>query len=285
MLEEVNTAGEAVNKLAELFEDSTSTPRLDARILVAFVLNETTMKVFSYPEIPLDDVKLKNLKSFVKRRLNHEPVSKIIGKKGFWTLDFEVTSDTLDPRPDSETLIEAVLDKITDKSANLRLLDLGTGTGCLLLSLLSELPNAKGVGIDISLKTVEVARKNAVNLGFSNRCEIKQCDWKDFNTDKPFDILISNPPYIPKTDILNLEREVSEFDPMLALDGGNDGLDAYRSIASFARDVVFAKGFLALEIGIGQTLDVTKIFTAAGFTTYKVQKDIANIDRCILFDL
>lgn len=285
MLEKINTAGEAVNKLAELFKNVTSTPRLDARMLVAHIFNETTGKIFSYPEIPLDDEKNEILASLVKRRLNHEPVSKIIGKKGFWTLDFQVTSDTLDPRPDSETLVEAVLNKITDKSATLRILDLGTGTGCLLLALLSELPNAKGVGIDISSKAIEIARKNASNLGFSDRCEMKQCDWKDFKTDESFDILISNPPYIPKADILNLEQEVSKFDPILALDGGNNGLDAYRTIAELSHNFVSNKGFLALEIGIGQTLDVAKIFNATGFTTYKIQKDIANIDRCIIFDL
>ena len=168
------------------------------------------------------------LNSFITRRLAGEPVAKIVGKKGFWKDDFIVSKDVLDPRPDSETLIEAVLEKFPNKDKTLRFLDLGTGSGCLLLSLLGEYKNAMGVGIDISEKALAIANQNKGD----KRAEFIQHDMRSHLSDLGlFDIMISNPPYIPTAEIQTLQKDVKDYDPLLALDGGADGLDFYRALS------------------------------------------------------
>ena len=172
-----------------------TTPDLDARVLLEQVLQKEKTFILLHPDYDLTEPQQRQYEGYLKRRLNREPVSKILGEKEFWSLSFKTTKDTLDPRPDSETLIEAVIESFQDKSAPYKLLDLGTGTGCLLLALLTEYQNASGVAVDVSHKALEIAKKNAKTLGVENRVTFLQSNWCD-NLKGKFDIIVSNPPYI-----------------------------------------------------------------------------------------
>ena len=215
------------------------------------------------------------LNSFISRRLKGEPVAKIIGKKGFWKNDFIVSKDVLDPRPDSETLIEAVLEKFSDKNAVLRFLDLGTGSGCLLLSLLGEYPNATGVGIDISDKALAIANKN----NGDKKAEFIKYDMRqDLTKLGHFDIIISNPPYIPTKEIQTLEVDVKDYDPLLALDGGLDGLDFYRFLSKqHVAPCIF------IEIGKDQEKEIIPLFEQEGWHFNQSWKDLGGITRVLSF--
>ena len=216
------------------------------------------------------------LNSFISRRLAGEPVAKIIGKKGFWKDDFFVSKDVLDPRPDSETLIEAVLEKFPDKNQTLRILDLGTGSGCLLLSLLGEYKDATGVGIDISEKALAIAKQNKGNKAAEFiRRDMRQ-DLSDLGQ---FDIMISNPPYIPTAEIQTLERDVKDYDPLLALDGGADGLDFYRALAK-----QHLAPALFIEIGKDQEQQIIPLFEQQGWQFVQSWKDLGGITRVLEFD-
>ena len=215
------------------------------------------------------------LESFIERRLKGEPVAKIIGKKGFWKDDFIVTQDVLDPRPDSETLIEAVLSKFPNKEETLRFLDLGTGSGCLLLSLLGEYKSATGIGIDISEKTIEIAKQNT----HTERVQFILRDMKkDLSDLRKFDIMVSNPPYIPTTEIQNLEADVKNYDPILALDGGKDGLDFYRALTKQR-----LAPHLFIEIGKGQEQQIRPLFEQEGWQFIQSWKDLGGITRVLYF--
>lgn len=215
------------------------------------------------------------LNAFIQRRLAGEPVAKIIGKKGFWKDEFIVSKDVLDPRPDSETLIEAVLGKFPDKNQTLRILDLGTGSGCLLLSLLGEYKNATGVGIDISEKPLKIAKQNA----HTDRAHFFQRDMcQDLSDLGQFDIMISNPPYIPTDEIQNLNRDVKDYDPLLALDGGADGLDFYRALAK-----QHLAPHIFIEIGKDQESQIIPLFEAAGWKFVQSWKDLGGITRVLYF--
>ncbi|MFN3075561.1 MAG: N5-glutamine methyltransferase family protein [Alphaproteobacteria bacterium] len=196
-----------------------ASPRLDARILLAHVLGETPGAVGLYPERALTDEQIQAFERLLSRRRDREPVSRILGQRGFWTLDLALSPDTLDPRPDTETLIEAVLEACPDRSAPLTMLDLGTGTGCLLLALLSEFPRALGVGVDLSPGALLTARRNAVAAGVADRARWVGSCWAGALTGS-FDVIVSNPPYVPDAEIAGLEPEVARFDPRLALSGG-----------------------------------------------------------------
>ena len=211
------------------------------------------------------------LNAFISRRLAGEPVAKIIGKKGFWKDDFIVSKDVLDPRPDSETLIEAVLEKFPDKNQTLRILDLGTGSGCLLLSLLGEYQNATGVGIDISPKALAIANQNKGNKNAEFIVRDMRQDLSDLGL---FDIMISNPPYIPTNEIQTLERDVKDYDPLLALDGGQDGLDFYRALTKQHLATT-----LFIEIGKGQESQVVPLFESQGWHFVQSWKDLGGITR------
>ncbi len=257
------------------------TPDLDARLLVQAALGVTheqilldTKRIVSAPES-------ERLKTFTARRLRHEPVSRILEHRAFWRSDFKISRETLDPRPDSETLIEAVLAYVAETPPK-AVLDLGTGTGCLLLSLLQELPGVEGLGIDISADAVATAEENARALGLAGRAAFKATDWAQLEADRRFDIVISNPPYIADAEIETLAPEVRDYDPRRALSGGADGLDCYRDLARLLPGFMTPEGAVFLEIGAGQAKDVKDILAGAGFHVLQVISDIAGHDRCIV---
>jgi release factor glutamine methyltransferase len=258
----------------------TESPGLEARLLVSAALGVTSEQIIAWPERTVADDGGARLAELLRRRLAHEPMSHILGRREFWSLDFAVTPDVLTPRPDSETLVTAVLDYIAERSRALSLLDLGTGSGCLLLSLLSELPAAKGVGIDISEAALDVARRNAVALHLAGRADFRRGDWVQ-SIGERFDIVVSNPPYIARGDLAGLPAEV-RLEPVLALDGGPDGLAAYRALAAKLGRVVVPGGLVALEIGEGQATDVEGILIAAGLEPVGRRADLSGIVRCIL---
>jgi release factor glutamine methyltransferase len=223
------------------------------------------------------------LNQFIARRNEGEPIAKIIGRKEFWRDEFFTSTHTLDPRPESELIIESALHLRPNRQAALTILDIGTGTGCLLLSLLQEYPNASGVGIDISEQAISTANRNATALKLQNRCLFHNLSW----TDAPkslYDIIITNPPYIPTGDIDNLDIDVKNYDPMQALDGGIDGLDAYRQILAISGDLLKDDGIFICEIGINQHIDVAKLAIDAGFNQLLTQTDLAGIIRVLVFN-
>jgi release factor glutamine methyltransferase len=210
----------------------------------------------------------------------------ILGEREFWGLAFKVTPDVLVPRPDSETMIEAALALLPDRARPWRLLDLGTGSGCLLLTLLREFPNASGVGLDASPRALDVARANARDLSVADRATLIAGDWREPDwtaalPGAPFDLVVSNPPYIEAAAIDGLMPEVARFEPRLALDGGADGLAAYRRIATDGPKIVTRGGFLAVEGGEGQVSDIIDIFLASGFVSLPPWKDLGGIERVI----
>jgi release factor glutamine methyltransferase len=209
-------------------------------------------------------------------------MAQILGQREFWSLPFRVTPDTLDPRPDSEALVQAVLSRVADRQAELRLVDFGTGTGCLLLSLLHELPNASGIGVDLSPAALAVARHNARALGLAGRARFLEADW-DASLAGSFDIVVSNPPYIASEEIAALQPEVSRFEPRLALDGGPDGLTAYRRLLPAAARLLRAGGLAAFEIGFGQADSVTAIGRAAALRHLATELDLGSVPRVVLF--
>jgi release factor glutamine methyltransferase len=281
MMPKAREAAATVHRLAKRFaEAGIDTPRLDARMLVAHVLGVRPQDVSLKPDLPLSAEHLKRLEDVAARRMAREPVSRIIGRRGFWTLDLEISPATLDPRPDTETLVEAVLDRYPDRNAALSIADLGTGTGCILLALLSEFPNASGLGIDLSSGALEVAGRNAERNGLAARASFVKRNW-GAGVDETFDIVVSNPPYIPETDIAALEPEVREFDPRSALAAGADGLDAYRELAPHAWRMLRPGGMTALEVGAGQVDDVAALLRAQGFDTVWNRRDLADVERCV----
>lgn len=254
--------------------------RLDAQLLLAEILGLDRAGLYARGDRVVTPSELAAFDALVARRRNRVPVSRLLGRREFWSLEFAVTDDVLDPRPDSETLIEAALAGLPDREAALRLLDLGTGSGCLLLALLSELPAAFGVGIDLSPAAARVAAGNAVNLGFAGRAAFAVGDWLSMLRGR-FDLIVANPPYIAAAEIDALAPEVAICDPPLALAGGDDGLAAYRAIAPQALAALDPGGRLVLECGAGQADAVSGILRAVGFGTLKRHRDLGGIERCI----
>ena len=259
-------------------------PAIDARRLVAAVLGGSTIDLLRDPDRLLSAAEAGSLEGYAERRLNHEPVSRILGKRGFFGRDFIVTSATLDPRPCSETLIEAVLSIAAEEGwakKPVRVLDIGTGTGCLALTVLAELASATGLATDISREALDVARINAAQLGLLDRVEFQERRFLD-GIDGVFEVVISNPPYISSGDIAGLEAEVREFDPRLALDGGADGLEAYRELAKGLIDVL-PNGWAFFEIGAGQAQDVAAILTREVPAAVEIRhfRDLGGHVRCV----
>jgi release factor glutamine methyltransferase len=220
------------------------------------------------------------LADFVRRRAAGEPYSRIRGAREFWSLDLALSPDTLDPRPDSETLIEAALAWFSDRTAPLRAVDFGSGSGALLLAFLSEYPKATGIGIDILPGAVATARRNAEGLGLAPRARFVQGDWAAMEPGEA-DVVLANPPYVPSREIELLAPEVARFDPRTALDGGADGLDAYRALAPAIRASLAASGVALVELGAGQAQAVAAIMRGAGLDPAGLRHDLAGIPRCL----
>ena len=281
-MNETNTLGSVYRYLIrELSLSKIENPQLEARILLAFASGVKQTRIIGYPEDKLDNSIISNLEKIMARRKTGEPIAYITGVKEFWSLNFNVTKETLIPRPDSETIVQSVLDTITNHMDRISILDLGTGSGCLLLALLSELPKAIGVGIDISSTSCKIAKKNAKELGLNNRAKFYQGNWMEGIHDQ-FDIIVTNPPYVAEPDMEFLDREIRLFEPHLALSGGPDGVAAYRLIAKESITRLKTAGILVVEIGINQAQSIRDIFVQNGLKIIKTQRDFSNIDRCIL---
>lgn len=255
--------------------------RAEARLLLAHAAGLTQETIIGYPERLLDGAAQARLQALVERRARREPLAQITGTREFWSLPFRVSGATLTPRPDSETLIEAALAAVPDRLAPLRILDLGTGTGCLLLALLWEMPRSTGLGIDLSEAAVAVARQNAADLRLSDRARFRRDDWMN-GVNERFNLVITNPPYIASAELDGLEPEVSRFEPRTALDGGADGLESYRAIARGLDGVLADGGAAVFEVGAGQADAVAQILTAAGLQEKARRFDLAGIARCLV---
>ena len=252
-----------ISEIARRLKPVSETPLLEARLLVASVAAD-------------------ELEAAIQRRLREEPLSKIIGRKGFWKGEFITGLDVLDPRPDSETVIEAVLHFFPGHDHPYRILDIGTGSGCLLYTLLDEYPQATGIGLDISEKALKIAERNRQNRAADLICrDFNKPDW--FRDLGQFDVIVSNPPYIPTDTIPSLSRTVTAYDPLIALDGGVDGLSAYRVLASTVMPILAVKGMLFLEIGKGQAQPVIDIFQSCQFRHRQTFNDFGSVERVLAF--
>lgn len=278
----MDSVGAAARALAQrLVAAGVDSARLDARLLVAEAAGITPDRVALAPDTPLTAEQSARLAVMADRRVAREPVSHILGRRGFWTLTLSVTADTLDPRGDTETLVEAVLARVPDRSAPLHVVDFGTGTGAIVLALLSELPNATGTAVDKSPAALAVARANAQANGLGDRVRFVLSDWAAA-VEGPADVLVSNPPYIPDADIDTLEPEVARYEPRLALAGGADGLECYRVLVPQMAALARPGAVVAVEVGAGQAADVAGVFRAAGLCVAAPVRDLAGIDRCVV---
>jgi release factor glutamine methyltransferase len=256
-------------------------PALDARLLVAKALRATVEQVIMQSANSLPADAAGRLDALVARRAAREPMAQILGRREFWSREFAVTADTLTPRPESEEIIAAVLAAAPDRSGTYRMLDLGCGTGCLLLTLLAEYPRATGVGVDASEPALEVARRNAAALNVGDRALLVRGDWGD-GLNGAFDVIVANPPYIVSADMVALDPEVRLYEPRLALDGGSDGLHAYRRLAPDMQRLLAPAGLAGVEVGAGQAADVAAIFASAGLGLRYVRRDLAGHERCLV---
>ena len=254
---------------------------IDARLLVEAASGATRTDIISDPHRELDEVQRAALDGFLDRRARREPISHILGVKGFWKIMLRVTPDVLTPRPDSETLLDAVL-PLFEENARFKVLDLGVGSGALLLAILAERPAAIGLGVDVSEEALAVARENAANLGLAGRAALLRTDWTAGLEPAGFDLVVSNPPYIASAEIEGLDPEVRDHEPRLALDGGADGLDAYRILAPAILEVLKPDGWFAVEFGLGQREPVEGLFRSAGARDLRVVQDLGARDRVVV---
>lgn len=278
-----DTLRELIKRASEhLATRGIETAALDARLLLQTASGLRHEEIVAEPDLILSADVTAHFWSLIERRSAFEPVSRILGNREFFGRSFRVTADVLDPRADTETLIGAVLALAKGKGP-LRILDLGTGSGAIAVTLLAELPGTAAVASDLSAAALEVAKGNAEALGVANRVSFVQANWFD-GVDGQFDLIVSNPPYIPLGDIAGLAADVREFDPPKALDGGPDGLEAYRRIASGAGGHLAPKGHVILEIGAGQENAVNDLFRGQGFNRESRHFDLAGHVRCLVFN-
>lgn len=283
------TVGNAIHRLSAAFERAGfPTPALDARLLAAHACGFSREETIAKGRAALSSAMAEGLGEAAARRLAGEPVSRIVGRREFWGLSFALSPHTLDPRPESELLVEAVLGHVQERGLGnrpLRVLDLGTGSGCLIAAILSELPQSIGVALDLNESTLLAARENLRALGLLPRAAFLCAKWADAVGDASFDIIISNPPYIASSEIEELGVEVKNYDPRLALDGGIDGLDAYRAIFAQAFQALCPDGYIVVETGVNQAHAVRDIMmkaaTQSGSFGAEILTDLNGIERAV----
>ena len=278
------TIAAARRALSNAFRDAgLDTPELDARVLLAHALRLGHAGLIAAAQRPLAQEEAARVEVVAARRLAREPVARIVGHKEFWGLPIRLAPATLVPRPETETVVEAALAAIDAEGLRtrpLRIADLGTGSGALLIALLGEIPNAFGIGTDVSLSALAMARHNAVRLGLEKRASFVACDFAAA-LDGGFELVVSNPPYVASGEIAALAPEVRDHDPSLALDGGPDGLASYRALASDAARVLAPGGHLVVELGAGAAAGVTALFETAGLVPSSPRRDLAGVARAL----
>ena len=272
-----STLSEGINILKK---NKISNPQLDSEILLSNSIKRDKKYIILNPKESLNSAQSKKFKSLIERRKKGEPVAYLINKKEFWKYEFFVNRDVLIPRPDTELIIEQVL-KIYSKISHMQVLDIGTGSGCILLSILKERPNFYGTGIDISKKSINVSKLNAKQLNLTSRVKFFHSSVDNFKIGK-YDIVVSNPPYIELFNLKYLEKDVINFEPKLALSGGFDGFSKIRKVINKTKTLIKKNGKFILEIGFNQKNKVKKILKEEGFYVNKAIKDYGNNDRCII---
>lgn len=267
----------------KLVQAGIENPRLETRILLAHILHCEPDEIFTGINISPENMQRTDV--LLQQRLAHKPLDKIIGKRAFYKAEFKVNEQVLSPRPDTEILVEAALEYLQNK-AKPHILDLGTGSGCIIETLLQEIPDAKAIAVDISAAALQVAKENAARLKVSERLRFINADWfsADFvqQINATFDMVVSNPPYIPTAQIADLDVEVKDYDPLFALDGGTSGFDSYRRIADIAPQLLKESGYILLEAGINQAEAIRNIFIQSGLKHVKTVRDLAGIERCVI---
>ena len=251
---------------------------LDSEILLSNVLNKSREKILVNSDQKLNSSSILKFKKYIRRRSKNEPVAYILGEKEFWSKKFIVNKDTLIPRPETELLVEKLVKLF--KGKKISILDIGTGSGCIILSLLSNLEKSVGLGVDVSNKAILIANKNAKRHELSNRVKFLNKSFESIFS-KKFDLIVSNPPYIERKNIKNLSEDIKRFEPIMALDGGNDGLDLIKKVIYKSKRILKIKGTLALEIGNEQIKKVSKILVDNNFRIIHVIKDYKNNVRCV----
>lgn len=268
-------------------EHGIENPRLDAEVLLGAVLGKDRMYLYVHFDEPLEPVELARFRSYVKERAAHVPLAYVLGRREFMGLDFRVTRDTLIPRPDTEVLVQCAVDFLRARAAegrdDLALADIGTGTGAIALSVLHYTEGARADAVDISPAAAEVARENAERLNLTERIEIHEGDLTAPLAGRSYDVILSNPPYIPSADIAGLMPEVCRYEPHLALDGGHDGLDIYRRLAADAPALLREGGMIAVEVGIGEACDVACLLeTHPRIVRTGIHRDLGGIERVVV---
>ncbi|WP_412557781.1 peptide chain release factor N(5)-glutamine methyltransferase [Thalassospira sp. MIT1370] len=270
--------------VAALNEAGIENARMDVRILLARAAGVDGGRISAWPEEEVAADKEALFRDMIARRSGHEPVGRILGERDFWRHTFKLAPETLEPRPDSETLVEWAIDFLEDNDAP-RIVDFGTGTGCLLLSTIGDLPGSSGIGLDISEGAVACARENARALDLDGQVEFRVSDWDSALDDREradgFDLVMSNPPYITRDEMETLSPEVQKFDPRIALTDEGDGLAAYRVLSQVAFGLAKPGGFVIFEIGRGQEKDVGQLLVEAGFVGVEYREDLGGIVRCV----
>ncbi|MTI09164.1 peptide chain release factor N(5)-glutamine methyltransferase [Curvivirga aplysinae] len=270
--------GEALTSAeTTLKEAGIDSARQDARLLLAYHLNKDISSIMAFPEKELEG--RKDFNSLISRRSKSEPVSHILGEREFWSLPFKVTSDVLDPRPDSETLIEAILGRKPNHDEAINIIDFGTGSGCLLLTLLNEYKQALGAAVDISEAALNIAQQNARNLDLHSRCQFIKSNWHE-EISEEYDILVSNPPYITSADMKTLSKDVYDHEPHLALHGGEDGLNPYRILVPAGKQLLKKNGLICFEFGYEQADSVANLLDQNGYKDIQLHPDLSGIIRC-----
>ena len=271
---------ELLNSGAKILKlNKIETHQLDTELVLSSLLEKQRENLLINLSEKVSKDIIDNFEKLIFRRANKEPLAYILKKKEFWSKDFLVDRNTLIPRPETELLCEGVIKIFKDK--NLNILDMGTGTGCIILSILSEIKKAKGIGVDVSKKAINVAKKNSIKLGLNKRVKFMNKSLEDIYGYK-FDLIVSNPPYIKTSDIKNLSDDVKKFEPKIALDGGKEGLDVIKKVIYKSRTILKKLGMLALEIGYGQYYKVSQILKEQNFKEELLVKDYKNNVRCIL---